>query len=276
MSENQRSPTPEELLTLSAYIDGDLSPPERTALEARLETDEGLKSELDSLRQTVTALRTLPVIKAPRNFTLNPAVYGQSTRVTRLFTRRRVVGLVAAAASLILVFAIVISMNGDATRDSEEAANAVSAVAMDVTTEVPQIGETAGFVTPEIMMPPPAGPSLATDTEAGVGLGGGAGDYEGAPPGMGGAGAADDIFNDDTERQFDPLPPDTVESDAETEMARGMEEPQAAAPVEDMAEESMGTAPRATDQDISFLISGAAAVVTVIAILVYALLQAVP
>ncbi|RMF39528.1 MAG: hypothetical protein D6755_14190 [Anaerolineae bacterium] len=61
-----------ELETLSAYLDGVLSPKERARLEARLEDDAALREELESLRRTRAVLRAAPRVRAPRNFTLTP------------------------------------------------------------------------------------------------------------------------------------------------------------------------------------------------------------
>jgi anti-sigma factor RsiW len=60
-----------ELIT--AYIDGALTEAERQMLESRLSAEPNLRSELNSLRQTVTLLRQMPDLKAPRNFTLTAA-----------------------------------------------------------------------------------------------------------------------------------------------------------------------------------------------------------
>ncbi len=56
---------------LSAYIDNQLSAREKAALEARLAREPELKATLNELRQTVQALRSLPVVKPPRNFMLS-------------------------------------------------------------------------------------------------------------------------------------------------------------------------------------------------------------
>lgn len=56
---------------LSAYIDGALTTSERAALEKRLQTEPELSRELDELRATVTLLNNLPVLKAPRDLTLD-------------------------------------------------------------------------------------------------------------------------------------------------------------------------------------------------------------
>lgn len=56
--------------TLSAYIDGQLSPAEARRLEGRLASDLDLKAVLDDMRLSRRLLGRLPKRRAPRNFTL--------------------------------------------------------------------------------------------------------------------------------------------------------------------------------------------------------------
>ncbi|MEM9952823.1 MAG: hypothetical protein AAF846_14545 [Chloroflexota bacterium] len=73
---DQLNPTPQPELSeqdaelLSAYLDAMLSDDERKQLEMRLEREPFLRSELASMRQTVTMIHALPTLKAPRNFTI--------------------------------------------------------------------------------------------------------------------------------------------------------------------------------------------------------------
>ncbi len=62
-----------DLELLSSYLDGQVTPAERAALEARLQHEPELRRALDELRATVTALRELPPVRPPRSFTLDPA-----------------------------------------------------------------------------------------------------------------------------------------------------------------------------------------------------------
>jgi len=74
------SPHEEELL--SAYLDGQLTPKERSRLEARLQGDAQLRSLLVELRRTRAILRSQPRLRAPRNFTLTPQMAGKPARTT--------------------------------------------------------------------------------------------------------------------------------------------------------------------------------------------------
>jgi hypothetical protein len=96
--------SPQDLERLSAYLDNQLSPREKAQLEARLEKETELKATLDDLRQTVRALRSLPVVKPPRHFTLSPQQVGAVVAPWRGFQALRLATAVAAMA-LMVVFA---------------------------------------------------------------------------------------------------------------------------------------------------------------------------
>lgn len=65
---------------LHAYVDEALSPDERRQFEEMLAADEGLQAELAQMQQMKTQFRQLPRRRVPRNFTLDPAVYGRPQR----------------------------------------------------------------------------------------------------------------------------------------------------------------------------------------------------
>lgn len=69
-----------DLITLNAYLDKQLSSGERTAFEQRLAKEPALQQELESLRATVALLKQIEPLRAPRNFTLDPKVYGVPKR----------------------------------------------------------------------------------------------------------------------------------------------------------------------------------------------------
>ncbi len=112
--------TSQDFERLSAYIDNQLSPAEKSALEARLATEADLQATLSDLRRTVRALRSLPAVKPPRNFTLTPGQVGQYARARRgpLFPVFR---LAAALCTVLLVLAV--------ARDYTTSGLAASAVA---------------------------------------------------------------------------------------------------------------------------------------------------
>lgn len=62
---------------LNAYLDGELKGRARQQFEAELAQDASLRAELAELRQIRAVVRELPRVRAPRNFLLDPAVYGK-------------------------------------------------------------------------------------------------------------------------------------------------------------------------------------------------------
>jgi hypothetical protein len=85
---------------LSAYMDGQLTIEERSALESRLQTDAELRYQLALLRATVDLIRDLPQLKAPRDFTLTRQMVGTRGNIRRLYT----FSLLSAAAAVVLLF----------------------------------------------------------------------------------------------------------------------------------------------------------------------------
>ncbi len=57
---------------ISAYLDNELKPRERARIKTRLDAEPQLKGALDEMQRTRTLLRSLPQVRAPRNFTLSP------------------------------------------------------------------------------------------------------------------------------------------------------------------------------------------------------------
>lgn len=104
----------DDLELLSAYLDDELSATERSMIEQRLQIEKYLAQELEQLRQTQALLRALPLLKAPRDFSLNSADFTPSKKadlpkVVSFYRRPVLMAGLAAAAALILVFGIFLS-----------------------------------------------------------------------------------------------------------------------------------------------------------------------
>jgi anti-sigma factor RsiW len=91
---------------LSAYLDDQLSAKARVELENRLATDENLQVKLEELRITRNVMRSLPPIKAPRNFALTAEMVGIRRRTSRA-------SMVMAFASVAASFLLVLTIAGD-------------------------------------------------------------------------------------------------------------------------------------------------------------------
>lgn len=59
---------------ISAYLDDELNPIDRAALETRLSTEPDLRTEMNALHQIRQAVAQLPTLTAPRDFRLTPAM----------------------------------------------------------------------------------------------------------------------------------------------------------------------------------------------------------
>ena len=102
---------------LSAYLDRQLKPKEIASLETRLSIDPVLSAALGELQRTRDALRSLPRMRAPRNFTLTPQMVGQrsSLRQRSLLRARPALRLapVFGFASALATFLLVLVIAGD-------------------------------------------------------------------------------------------------------------------------------------------------------------------
>jgi hypothetical protein len=85
---------------LSAYLDGQLTIDERSALEARLQHETDLRRQLALLRATVDLIRELPQLAAPRDFTLTRQMLSAGRTNRRVYT----FSLLSAAAAVVLLF----------------------------------------------------------------------------------------------------------------------------------------------------------------------------
>lgn len=98
-----------DLELLSAYLDNELSFGERAELERRLRDEPDLRAELDDLRR-VTALVRLSALRAPRDFRLDPAVYGRQAVAAGLSRRAYMYRLASAASALAAGLLLVIGL----------------------------------------------------------------------------------------------------------------------------------------------------------------------
>jgi hypothetical protein len=87
-----------ELLT--AYIDGQLTAEERSALEARLQTDAELSRQLALLHATVDLIKGLPQLTAPHDFRLTRQMVRSGAGDRRIY----IFSVLSAAAAIVLLF----------------------------------------------------------------------------------------------------------------------------------------------------------------------------
>jgi anti-sigma factor RsiW len=103
------SPSFRDMEILSEYLDGQLSPSERTRLEKRIQMDQTLAAALKELRLTRGLLRRMPQRRAPRNFTLTARMAGIRPPVPRLVP---VFSWASAVAMVLFIFTLGTSLVG--------------------------------------------------------------------------------------------------------------------------------------------------------------------
>ena len=84
-----------DLEALSAYLDAELSGKEQERLEATIQADEELRNTLEQLQQTRTMMRSLPSLRAPRNYYLTPAMVGENHKPRLAFPVLRFASVMA-------------------------------------------------------------------------------------------------------------------------------------------------------------------------------------
>ncbi len=136
---------------LSAYLDDELSPAERAALESRLAQDAALREDLDALRQTIALVREMPIRPAPRDYTLTPAMVGQGRRPPA----GRILTLAPALAALLLAVLglgfFLSNMNGDD--------EAQTAALQDIVPTITQVQTQIAQAAPSPTQPAPPSPA---------------------------------------------------------------------------------------------------------------------
>jgi hypothetical protein len=106
---------------LNAYLDGELQGRAREQFEARLAVDPALRAELAQLRAVKQGVAQLPRLRAPRNYTLDPAAYGRpaAARGASLYPALRL-ATVLTAFLLVLAFGLEIVPGTQTAGDTAE------------------------------------------------------------------------------------------------------------------------------------------------------------
>lgn len=102
---------------LSAYLDGQLKPETRAALDADLSGDAALRDRVATLRQTVALVQALPLRETPRNYLLTPSMVAeqQPKPVLRHTPMRRIPTRLMQLATALSAVAFVIAVGFNLT-----------------------------------------------------------------------------------------------------------------------------------------------------------------
>lgn len=102
--------TPQDWQLISAYLDGQLTPQNKTHLEARLQTEADLQQAYLDMRQTRLLLKSAKNIKAPRNFTISEA-QARSIKPVRSFRFLPLFSISSVLATIMLIFVIFLDVS---------------------------------------------------------------------------------------------------------------------------------------------------------------------
>jgi len=162
---------PDDWEILSAYLDGQLSSREMDKVRQRLEAQPDLQRALDELQRTRAVLRAAPRRRAPRNFTLSPAMVPQRRRwlsLTPVFSFASALAVVL----LVVSFAFTLLPGLNPTSQPLAAAPAPSQATKGFAAAAPQANDQSGGQPPIIAW------------GGATGMGGGSSPDQ-APPGAG-------------------------------------------------------------------------------------------
>jgi len=95
---------------LTAYLDDALTPGENERFEQRLAADEDLYASLEEQRLIRASMRRLPRLRAPRNFTLDPASYGRPVS-SSAYTFYPIVRAATAIVAILFVLVLVLVLS---------------------------------------------------------------------------------------------------------------------------------------------------------------------
>jgi anti-sigma factor RsiW len=123
---------------ITAYLDDALTAGDRQRLEQQMTDDPALRAELEQQRLIKVNISRLPRVRAPRNFTLDPALYGRPADQSnaRLYPAMRVATVLVGVFFIVAVGAEILTFNDRASVTSSMAEQIVGlAPAADVTME---------------------------------------------------------------------------------------------------------------------------------------------
>lgn len=182
---------------LSAYADGELSSKDKQALEDHLEACEQCRLDLDGLRATMGALRSLPDVEPRRSFALTsemvtparPAPRPGPAPALTYGTRLAAAGL---AAALVIVFAIDFSDSDTGGGDAGETVNFSAERGPSALEDAAD-----GSLLEATIIPESAGTLAPPSPQATGGAGGGVGGVPAETPATVGGGTADNALDDE-------------------------------------------------------------------------------
>jgi anti-sigma factor RsiW len=102
---------------ITAYLDDALTAGDRQRLEQQMAADPALRADMEQQRLIKLNISRLPQVRAPRNFTLDPALYGRPARQSsaRLYPAMRVATVLVGVFFIIAVSAEILTFDSRAS-----------------------------------------------------------------------------------------------------------------------------------------------------------------
>jgi hypothetical protein len=166
---------------LSAYIDGELDPATKARLETDLAHSPDLRRQLETLRQTIGLVQSLPPVEAPHNFLITAAMVGDTSQQKASRRRSRSIlhrwlapalSFATAVSTLLLVATLSSGLLGgqfadDRLAEPVDSEQAVGVAEVPESALLPEDGEAEepAFLTAPVAEPTDA-PSGARDNDA--------------------------------------------------------------------------------------------------------------
>ena len=130
-----------DLEMLSAYLDGEISRKDRERLEARLLEDKDLSNTLKQLRRTRQVMRSLPSMRAPRNYFVTAEMVGQKETGSRAFPILRFASALASVLFILIFLGDMLVPRAGLMTSSKtiQVAETIMEAAEPLVSEAPQI-----------------------------------------------------------------------------------------------------------------------------------------
>lgn len=148
---------------ITAYVDEQLTAVEQRAFEQEMAEDDALRNAVEAEQALKSTLSQLPHLRAPRNFTLDPAVYGQQKRPTlamQLYPRLR-----TATAVVGLLLVGIIALNMLTVANPNNAPAALMSESDTVAQNAPAVVDMTRVVTETVAEPLPPAETAADEME---------------------------------------------------------------------------------------------------------------
>jgi hypothetical protein len=147
---------------LTAYLDDTLTPRDKARFEQLLASDESLRASLEEQRLISATMRRLPRLRAPRSFTLDPALYGRPVSSTndRLYPILR-----TATAVVAILFVVVLVLDFAPFGATDQAAEDTLAESQMQAMEAPAPAEALAPMEPEAEQALVAGTAIEVTRE---------------------------------------------------------------------------------------------------------------